>query len=287
MQGLRFIGVGALSAAAICLGTVPASAQMMYQPPEATPAPAAADAPPVMSTVELNGGFKWVSRRFFYTDNYRDRLRTYEMGLAPAPYLSGQWYPGGNSIGGPKTHLGLVGSFEQSLSWQSKRASGERFTTSSNEWQLGVRGRMPLIPHQVGLSLTYGSHTFTVDDEPAPLVPDVAYKFLRLGFDGQARFGEISVGGRLAYRFILDAGDVTTDIWFPRASVGGLDLGAQVGYAFIPEMDVVAGVDYRRYFYTLNPEPGDRRVAGGALDQFVALSLGLSITLGAEDAARK
>jgi hypothetical protein len=272
--------------AAISMAAVPALGQGFEV--EATPAPesvaADSDAPPVVSKLELNGGFKWVSHRFFYTDNFRDRLRTYEMGLAPAPYVSAEWYPGGNAIGGPKTHLGIIGSFEQSLSWQSKRASGERFETSMNEWQLGVRGRMPLIPHQAGLSLTFGSHTFSVDDDPrAPLVPDMSYKFIRLGVDGRASFGEISVGGRLAYRFILDAGDVVSDIWFPRASVGGLDLGAYVAYALMPELDVVAGIDYRRYFYTLNPEPGDRRVAGGALDQYVSPSLGISVRLGADE----
>lgn len=262
-------------------GSVPALAQEQpYQPYQApqptTTTSGPTEEPKQLDTVELRAGFSWVSRRFFYTDNFKDRLRTYDMGLAPAPFADAEWYPGGDAIGSPSAHLGLVGHFEKSMGWTSKRASGERFDTSGHEWQLGVRGRMPVLPHQIGASLTYGNQAFEVDDDPrSPLVPDVSYKFLRLGFDARARFDEFSLGGHLAYRFILDAGAVESDEWFPRTSVGGLDLGAFVGYGLADEFDILAGVDYRRYFYTLNPEPGDRRVAGGALDQFVSLWLGL------------
>jgi len=36
-------------------------------------------------------------------------------------------------------------------------------------------------------------------------------------------------------------------------------------------------VDYRRYFYAMNPKPGDPLIAGGALDEYVTLTAALAV----------
>jgi hypothetical protein len=42
------------------------------------------------------------------------------------------------------------------------------------------------------------------------------------------------------------------------------------GYEILPGLDILAGFDFRRYFYTLHPKPGDPNIAGGALDEYIA-----------------
>ena len=44
-------------------------------------------------------------------------------------------------------------------------------------------------------------------------------------------------------------------------------------------LDLLVGIDYRRYFLSMHSEPGDANVAGGALDQYLAGWLGVGYRL--------
>jgi len=84
----------------------------------------------------------------------------------------------------------------------------------------------------------------------------------------------ILVHARLAYLAVTDAGEIGEDDWFPRLSVAGIEATLEAGYVLPDGLSLRLGVDLRRYFYSLNPEPGDAWIAGGALDQYVAGQLG-------------
>jgi hypothetical protein len=75
---------------------------------------------------------------------------------------------------------------------------------------------------------------------------------------------------------MLGAGEIQEDYWFPRSDVGGVEGAAGIGYMVTEEVEVQAGIDVRRYFFTMNPEPGDRWIAGGGADQYLAGSIGAS-----------
>jgi hypothetical protein len=222
------------------------------------------------------------TRNFRYSDDLFAQLRAYQMGLTPASFVAARWYPAAHFEGGLPAHLGLAASFEQAFLIES-RADGESYDTTAREWQLGVRGRLPLGDLEGGVELGLGEHSFAVDDDPnRPLVPDVAYRFVRLGLDARARYGSLSAGGSFGYRHVSEAGSIGTRAWFPRLEVAGLDAGAFAGYALLPGLDALVGVHYRRYWYSMNAEPGDRFVAGGALDSFISAWLGVGWELGAD-----
>jgi hypothetical protein len=61
---------------------------------------------------------------------------------------------------------------------------------------------------------------------------------------------------------------------FPKASKGGIDASAGVAYLLAPSWEASLELGYTRFFYTLNPAPGDTYVAGGALDEMGKLSVG-------------
>ena len=112
-----------------------------------------------------------------------------------------------------------------------------------------------------------------VDDDPTlvpPVPPDVEYKFVRLGVDGRVHVQRALLGAHFGYRRIRDAGEIQQANWFPRSSVGGVDAGVLGGYEIVRGVDLIAGFDFRRYFYSMNPEPGDPNIAGGALDEYIA-----------------
>ncbi|MBK9000763.1 MAG: hypothetical protein IPM35_34000 [Myxococcales bacterium] len=233
---------------------------------------------PLEAMLALRGG----TRNFRYSDDLFGALRAYKMGPTPAAFVAVRWYPAAHFEGGPIAHVGIAASFEQAFLIESQ-ADGETYPTTAREWQLGLHGRLPLGALELGADLGLGEHAFNVDDDPNfPVVPDVAYRFVRLGVDARYRAGSFSVGGSFGYRHVSEAGTVETAAWFPRLQVAGLDAGAFAGYAVIPRLDVLAGALYRRYWYSMNPEPGDRFIAGGALDSYISGWIGVGYQLPAD-----
>jgi hypothetical protein len=160
---------------------------------------------------------------------------------------------------------------------------------------VGVRGRIPLASHEVGVTAAYGSQRFSIDGDraagtpepglPAPaaqrdLLPDVAYSFLRPGLDAALRFGRVSVTGSTGYRHVLDAGALASEAWFPRATASGFDASLAVGYEVAPRLDLLVGGELRLYAIDTGARAADatlgRPIAEGAADRYLAGLLGLS-----------
>jgi hypothetical protein len=53
-------------------------------------------------------------------------------------------------------------------------------------------------------------------------------------------------------------------------------MGLYVTFVLPAGFETRAGVEYTRFFSTFKPEPGDSYVAGGALDQYLALRVGIA-----------
>lgn len=223
------------------------------------------------SALEVGIGVRAFSRQLRYTDDIFDQLREYELGSAPAAFGWLRWYPASHFTKGVAAHFALVGLYERGFATKSKISGGEEYETSMSEWQVGLRGRIPFLPHELGIQATYGTHAFQVDDDPlAPLVPDVKYRFIRIGVDGTARISRVIIGAGFGYRIVTDPGPIKSDFWFPRASVGGVDVGVFGGYEIVKGVDILAGFDFRRYFYDMNAKPGDTWAVGGARDEYIA-----------------
>lgn len=227
-------------------------------------------------------GISLQRRDLTYNDDAFDTLRTYELGGAPAIAADARWYPAAHFVGGFAAHLGVEGRLRYLLAVASEDSAGNRFDTESFDAWGGIRGRIPLYDHEIGLGIGLGHHTFGVqvpDDGPA--LPDVAYTYLRAGAD--ARFGlpadfHVYIAG--GWRQVFSAGDITSDRWFPDASLGGIDAQIALGWAFFGGVEVRLGAEYTRYFFSLNPEVGNEAVAGGALDQYIGGTLDLMWSLG-------
>lgn len=232
------------------------------------------------SALEIGAGIRAFSRNFRYTDDINDALRSYKLGVAPAGFVYLRWYPVAHFDAGPLSHLGLTGGYEQGFAVSSEAPGGEKLDTTTREWWAGLRYRFPFDAHEAGVVVTYGKHSFEVDDDPAnPLVPDVEYTYIRAGIDGRVRVARVVLGAQMGYRLLRDVGELGTDAWFPRVSGGAVDAGLVAGYEILDGLDLLAGFDFRRYFFSMNPEPGDARIAGGALDEFLSGWFGLAYRL--------
>lgn len=316
------------------------AAPVEEEPEEATPPVSAAEIPPDeppleptdeakpaeeaateskagLAPFEFMVGMRGYNRKFDYSANRGARepdrlpIRTlvpYQLDFAPALVFSSRIYPLAFFRDDVWSHIGITGSFEVGIATTTEVRGGsglEPLKTSFDAWDVGLRGRLPLGPLELGIFGTYGSQAFIlVGDEGGaglqPLVPDVKYNFLRFGLDARVHVSDFRFGASIAPRVLtsLHQIDLAT-VWFPNASGRGLDFGLEAGWNFLPFLGVVAGFDYVRYGFDFNdappgtvsspnggvtPSPQDPlltpMLAGGATDTYVSGRIGLVLTLG-------
>ncbi len=223
------------------------------------------------------------SRKFRYNDDLYRLMRTYTLPLGPAFRLDGRWYPGAHFGDGFYAHVGFEFMYERAFGIDSKRADGEVFPTHARSWHVGLRGRLPLGDHEVSVGAGYGLHSFVVEAagpsqpgrEIIPQVPGVSYRLLKLQAEGRlALVAGLRATVRAAWLQLLELGGIESELWFPRASGGGLEAEILLGYELDAGLEVRIGFDVRRYFFSMNPEVGDPFIAGGALDQYLGYTVG-------------
>jgi hypothetical protein len=209
-------------------------------------------------------------RHFDYHDPFTTNLRSYELSAAPLVVADGAVYPFADLRVPVLADVGIVGGYAQAFGLQSAASESGSITTDWYRWYVGGRFRLRTGGDRapvLGAVGAYGSEVFRFDgSDPTGTFPSVDYTFVRASADVRVpigRFAAVADGGYLA---VLSAGDVASR--FPHASVGGVAFG--LGGTFTIGYGLEAGLEasYRRFFYSMNPRPGDGFVAGGALDEF-------------------
>jgi hypothetical protein len=271
-------------------------------------APAAAEGHAGPSPLEVTAGLRAVHRSFDYHDTpaqlfpgagYPSPL-TYQLPLGPAVFIDGTLYPLAFAGTGPAANIGITGGYEVNFATKSVFAENTpsqlELTTRASQFYVGLRGRIPLAAHELGLIAAYGQQVFNLlGDESAPLVPDVSYKFVKLGGEARFHFDDLTIGFHVGTRLVSDTGGLKRD-WFPNTKTQALEAGLLLGYTIVPHLDLVGGVDLTRYAFNFNPipnrcvspmtpqtdncaDPNTQAIAGGAVDQYVSGFLGVRYTL--------
>jgi hypothetical protein len=147
---------------------------------------------------------------------------------------------------------------------------------------IGLPSRWVTVDLAVGGGL-HDSQVVALDDvgnQPPP-VPDIAYRFLRGGLGMHIYTGtRLSFSAGAYYRHLLGTGAIASDDWFPRLQAYGLEFMVGANYRIVPWLEARLQVDGRRYRFHMNAEEGDRRLAGGAVDQYLGAWLGLAALFG-------
>jgi hypothetical protein len=216
---------------------------------------------------EVAVGVEGGMRRFNYTDGLSANLRPYHLDAAPLMAAAAEVYP---LAGATLIDVGAVLGYARAFALQSTTSDAGAVSTLWQRYSIGAHARMrtgsedsPL----VGLAAAYGDEEFAITSSIN--LPSVDYRFVRTAADVRVPFGRAAAFADAGYLFVLSAGDVAAR--FPRASVGGVE--AELGGAFTLAAGLEARVtaSYRRFFYVMNPIPGDGYVAGGALDELAGL----------------
>ena len=265
------------------------------------PAAASEESERGLRPIEIGVGLRLYNRNFAYTGLTTSNLIPYNLPLAPTIWVAGTIYPGALWSNGPFSNIGLTGRYEYGLATttsyeQPTGMPGQTVVTElqthAYEYQFGLRGRIPIGRHELGISGVYGNQSFVLqgDEDPAQwpqkpyaLVPDVHYHYLRFGLDARFYISKLLVGAHVAPRFLtsmkeLDKGGV----WFPGAMGSGLDMGAQLGWQILPWLTPTAGFDLVRYGFDFNNVPvaeNQRVIAGGATDTYLSGWIGAVFNL--------
>jgi hypothetical protein len=222
-------------------------------------------------------------------------MRPYGLPLAAAPTLRVVWYPIAALSSGPIQHLGIEAAIEQAFGLRSAAGTdgsalaGKTFGNAVHDYTGGLRYRIPFgAGHQFWISGTVGEHAFLFispsdcSDCRAMLhIPDVVYRYGRPGIglrlEMPADFS-VTLGG--GYRYIFNAGGTHLDGYFPHRTVGGVDAELALSYRVAANLEIRGSGQLRRYFYDMHSKAGDAFLAGGAIDQYWTVGLGVAVLLG-------
>lgn len=210
------------------------------------------------------------ARHFRYRDAYTANLRRYDVGAAPIAGVHGGLYPFA-TLGGP-VDAGIVGEYAHAIALDSAPTGGDTVSTSWYRFHVGARGRARIGQSFVlGFGVGYGGETFGFGGSAMDTqIPAVAYRYVRPALDARVAFGRFAIEAQVGYDAIVSAGSVADR--FPHAKVGGVDASLGPTFAITRQWEIGLAASYRRFFYSMHPEPGDAFVAGGALDEMMGLS---------------
>ncbi|HTA19079.1 MAG TPA: hypothetical protein VK989_07285 [Polyangia bacterium] len=241
---------------------------------------------PAPVAFELSVGPRLVHRSFDFNDPLSNHVAgamkpySYVLPAGPSPFIDLGFYPAAIGSAGPLANIGLVGSYEKLVATKTQSGTSN---TVAQQFEIGLRGRLPLGANEVGLAATYGQQTFHVNDtDPGPgaggTVPNVDYTFVGLDADGRLRLDPITLAAHVGTRFVTHTGDLGK-MWFPTVKTTVIEAGVSAAYRLTPLFEVVAGADLLRYAFDFNPVPQQLAfIAGGAVDQYISGYLALRVT---------
>jgi hypothetical protein len=235
-------------------------------------------------TLEAAASLRLFSRSFDYHQDILQRLHPYSLPVAAAVAVATRWLPV-RSHGG--LSFGIAGNAVAAVSVESVDA-GTVYSTTAYEYEAALTLQDELGAVTLIGMLGAGEQVFELgaaESGPGrgpsmPAVPAVDYRYLRAGGGLRWTVGDrIALEPQAAWLFVFDAGEVASARFFPHLNVSGVDLSLEASYAVSARVALCGGAALRRYFFDLHPRPGDLWIAGGAIDQFIAGTVGLRISI--------
>jgi hypothetical protein len=238
---------------------------------------------------EVQAGPAFMHRSFAFNDPLSDHgggraPYSYALPAGPTPFVDLALYPAAFATRGFAANIGLVGHYEKLVGTTTQ---GTSFSTDAQQFDVGVRARLPVGENEVGLTASYGKQTFHVaptDTGPNPAasgsnVPNVDYTFGAVDLDGRLRLSPIEIGAHLGTRLMTNTGPLG-QYWFSTVKTTAITAGVSVAYKVTSIFSVVAGGELVRYGFDFNPVPTTNYfVAGGAVDQYLSGFIALRVSL--------
>ena len=235
-------------------------------------------------------GPRFVSRSLSYSQDIYRRNSKYNLGAAPEVGVNVDFYPGVLAgVGGIASDIGATVDVSYMLPVVSSPAQVGNYSTYSLVWSGGVKVRLPM-----GFfgTVAYGHQRFQlspIGNASGIDVPMVDYGFVRVGGGGRINVSpEFTVMFNAAYLHCLGFGQMATANYYPKVTGAAIEAGAAVGYRISNMLELQGGASIRRYGLAFHQTPADytdtRRIAGGAVDQYLMGYVALAVILGGDSA---
>lgn len=243
-------------------------------PTAVAPEAPAASAPHLPPPLAMSVGFAVVNRAFTYNDDIFGALVPYHLPAAPVVTGALEWFPGGHADLGALAGLSVRVETEVTVGLESVGSDGAVFGTDLWSLGAGLRYRLRIDDVELRVDAAYRAHVFTIhqagETQPPPDVPNLEIHAFRAG--GGLRW-DVGAGlfffGSGAYLAPLALGEIASEAWFPRATAGGVEAELGLGVR-VDDVELRGFFAMRRFFYDMRSEPGDDRVAGGAVDEYLS-----------------
>lgn len=258
-------------------GTLAAQTPAAHTPAAQTPS-----VEPAPQVLDASLGLRMYGRSMVYTDDLFRRLRPYRVVGVPA--LAGEvtFYPGALVSRGAASWFGVVVGGELTPYLNSIDAQNRSYSTTAYTLSAGAIGHRTFGRVELSLALSYVRQVFSIDRSsvtvaPPEGIPSVTYESLRALLAARVRVtSRLSAAGSFGALLPLGFGELGSDGFFPRVSGGGVEASVGAGFALTTSLEARLTLDWRRYFLSMNPQRGDRLIAGGAADDFYGATLGVA-----------
>jgi hypothetical protein len=225
-----------------------------------------------------------MTRSFEYENERGGATRNYTLKRAANAALELSAYPLAFNRCTFASGLGVNLGFEPMLPVTS-RVADQELDTHSTASHAELIFRILVGPVSIEPGFGYARRRFDVERS---YVPDVLYQALRPRLKLGLRLGPFVAEAGGGARFVLGAGQLASDAWFPAASGLGFDAFAALGVAPTRWFDILIGGRAERYRFDLNlpePTPGagppsrPNGLADAAHDHFLGAWLGVRVNL--------
>jgi hypothetical protein len=257
---------------------------------EAQDEPADQNGEPGPAPFVLGVGLAGFTRDFVYNQNLSN-LPVYDLPLGPSLVVNANWYPAAHFSKGAAANIGLDVRGQLAFGLDSEVKDNTSFPTSSGGFGLGLRGRLPLGRHEMAAVVGYGQRSYSIggvegsgaaEQRMHPYVPSTSYSHLRAGLEARFALSEqFGLGIALAYLPTFSTG---VEKWFPRATANGIEGEVKFGYAMSKSLELNAAFGLQRFALAFNPTLEDantgKLIAGGAVDQYLSMTLGMGWRFG-------
>ena len=218
-------------------------------------------------------------RRLFFRDRLTPTLVNWKSGALAVGGFSVLAYPATGRLP-VLDDIGGYAWYERSLKSTTQTADGIlEFSVQQISWEAGLRWRWLSEGTERGaVTFGYGTlrHDFSGARLPGDLLPAGTIQYWRPGLEGRVQVGSVVLGAGAAYLLVVRQDFLSA--YFPRAKKGGLEASLR-GSMDVGKVNLTLSGKYQRFFYSLNPEPYDPYVAGGALDELFAVDLACAFRL--------
>lgn len=244
--------------------------------------PAEETKPGTWPALRASVGFGGFNRSFSWAGNPSPSLATANQPFSGDIAVDAWWFPAAHFTQTFPAHLGLFVSGNFGVGMVS-RVQESRFAHSANRQRFGAVVRLPLAERFALLvHAGYSRQELTTsqvavnDGSARPNIPDVLFNGFRAGLGLRLRlFGSVELDALSGFQLVAGKGELGSDRFFPQASAFAIDVGGGLSVELVEHVRLRGGVEWQRYFVTLNAAETSTFFAKSAADQYITATASL------------